>query len=117
MEQCKAELCVFCKIIKNEVSLMVGVHVDYIIVSGAQDFSDEFFGQLKQRFLVQNLGEFKMYTGCAFERDWDEVILEMNQTAFAKNMVELSTTFPQLRTFRGVQVCRSWAKKRWRARG
>ena len=28
MEQCKAEQCVFRKIIKNEVSLMVGVHVD-----------------------------------------------------------------------------------------
>ena len=28
MEQCKAEPCVFRKIIKKEVSLMVGVHVD-----------------------------------------------------------------------------------------
>ena len=29
-----------------------------------------------------------MYTGCAFERDWDRGILEMNQTAFTKNMVQ-----------------------------
>ena len=29
-----------------------------------------------------------MNTGYAFERDWDNGILEMNQTAFAKNMVE-----------------------------
>ena len=29
-----------------------------------------------------------MYTGCAFGRDWDSGILEMNQTPFAKNMVE-----------------------------
>ena len=29
-----------------------------------------------------------MYTGCAFERDWDKGILEMNQTAFAKNMIQ-----------------------------
>ena len=49
MEQCKAEPCVFRKIIKNEVSLMVGVHVDDIIVSGEQDMRDKFFGQLKQR--------------------------------------------------------------------
>ena len=35
------------------------------------------------------LGELKIYTGCAFERDWDNGILEMNQMAFAKNMVEL----------------------------
>ena len=67
---------------------MVGVHVHDIIVSGEQDMCDEFLGQLKQRFLVKNLGELKMYTGCAFERDWDNRILEMNQTAFAKNMVE-----------------------------
>ena len=33
-EQCKAEPCVFRKIVKHEVSLMVGVHVDDIIVSG-----------------------------------------------------------------------------------
>ena len=87
MEQCKAEPCVFRKIIKNEVSLMVGVHVDDIIVSGEQDLCDEFFSQLKQRFPVKNLGELNMYAGCAFERDWDKGILEMNQTAFAKNMV------------------------------
>ena len=88
MEQCKAESCVFRKIIKNEVSLMVGVHVDDIIVFGEQDLCDEFFGQLKQRFPVKNLEELKMYTGCASERDWDKGILEMNQTAFAKIMVE-----------------------------
>ena len=49
---------------------------------------DEFFGQLKQRFPVKILGELKIYTGCAFERDLDNRILEMIQTAFAKNMVE-----------------------------
>ena len=88
MEQCKAEPCVFRNIIKNEVSLMVGVHVDDIIVSGEQDLCDEFISQLKQQFPVKNLGELKVYTGCAFERDWDKGILEMNQTAFAKNMVQ-----------------------------
>ena len=29
-----------------------------------------------------------MYTGCAFERDWDNGILVKNQTAFAKYIVE-----------------------------
>ena len=49
---------------------------------------DEFLGQLKQSFPMKNLGELKMYTGCAFEHDWDKGILAMNQTAFAKNMIE-----------------------------
>ena len=56
MEQCKAEPCVFRKTIKNEMSLMVGVHVDDIIVSGEQDLFDEFVGQLKQRFPAKKLG-------------------------------------------------------------
>ena len=67
---------------------MNGVHVDDIVVSGEHGLCDEFLSQLKQRFPVKNLGEFKMYTGCAFERDWNKGILEMNQTAFAKNMVQ-----------------------------
>ena len=67
---------------------MVGVHVDDIIVSEEQVLCDEFFSQLKQRSPVKNLGELRMYTGCAFERDWDKGILEMNQMAFAKNMVQ-----------------------------
>ena len=71
---------------------MVGVHVDDIIVSGEQVF-DEFFSQLKQRFLVKKRGDLKMYTGCAFERDWDKGILEINHTAFAKNMVQQYNIF------------------------
>ena len=88
MEQCKAEPCGFRNIVINEVSLMVGVHVDDIIVSGELDLCDEFFEQLKPPFPVKNMGEPKMYTGCAFGRDWDKGIIEMKQTAFAKNMVE-----------------------------
>ena len=56
IEQCKAEPCAFGKIIKNEVLLMVGVHVDDIIVSGQQIICEEVFGQLTRRFPVKNLG-------------------------------------------------------------
>ena len=51
------------------VSLIVGVHVDGIIVSGESDVCDEFFSGLKERFPVKHQGELKMYTSCAFERD------------------------------------------------
>ena len=57
-------------------------------MSGEQDKCDELFGRLKQRFSVETMGKLKMHTGCAFERDWDNEVLEMNQTAFVKNMVE-----------------------------
>ena len=41
MGQRKAEPCVFTLMVKNEVSLMVGVCVDDIIVSGEQDVCNE----------------------------------------------------------------------------
>ena len=37
MEQCKAEPCVLRKMVENEVSLLVGVHVEDIMLSGEQD--------------------------------------------------------------------------------
>ena len=46
LERCKAEPCVFKLMVKDEVSLMVGVHVDEIIVSGGKNASDKFFAKL-----------------------------------------------------------------------
>ena len=46
MEQCIAEPCVFRKIAKNEVSLMFGVYVDNIMVSGGRGMCDECFARL-----------------------------------------------------------------------
>ena len=87
MEQSKAEPCIFRKMINGKVTLMIGVHVDDIIVSGEKDVCDEFFSELKERFPVKHQGELKMYTGCAFERDWENGILEISQTAFVENLV------------------------------
>ena len=55
---------------KDEVSLMVEVHVDDIIVSCGKSACEEFFTQLEERFPVKNKGDLKMFTGCAFVRDW-----------------------------------------------
>ena len=95
---------------------MIGANnVDDIIVSGERDIMfDEFFGELKQRFPVKNLEELKMYTGGAFERDWDSGILKINETAFAKNMVEQYNISATSNIPGSLGVCRSWAKKRWR---
>ena len=34
-----------------------------------------------------------MYTGCAFVRDWESGVLEMNQTAYAKSLVVVVVVF------------------------
>ena len=87
LEQRKAEPCIFRLMVKDEVSLMVGVHVDDIIVFGGKNACDKFFTKLMDRFPVKNQGELKMYTGCAFVRDWESGVLEMNQAAYAENLV------------------------------
>ena len=43
LEQCKAGLCVFRLMVKDAVSLMVGVNVDDIIVSGRKNACEHFF--------------------------------------------------------------------------
>ena len=109
MEQCKAEPCVFRKIIKNKVTLMVGVYVDDIIVSGEQDLCDEFFNQLKQRFPVKNLGNSRCTpiarSSVTRTRESSKGIRRRSRKTWFN-----STAFPQPRTFRR---CRSWARKRW----
>ena len=69
LKQCKAGLCVVRLIVKDVVSLMVGVHVDDMILSGYKNACETFFAQLKERFPVENQGKLKMHTGCTFVRD------------------------------------------------
>ena len=47
----------------------------------------EVFSQLKEQFSVKIQRELKMYTGCAFVRDLESGVLEMDQTAHAENLV------------------------------
>ena len=87
LKQCKAEPCGFRLIVKIEVSWMVGVHVDDIVVSGGKNACEKFFAQPKRRFPVKKKRELKIYTGYAFVRDWRSGVLEINQTPYAENLV------------------------------
>ena len=75
---------------------MIGVHGHDIILSGEKDVWDAFFDELKERFPFKHQGELKMYTGCAFVRDLESDVLEMNQTALAETLMaqyKISATF------------------------
>ena len=55
--------------VEDNVSMMVGVYADNIIVSGGKNACEKPFAHLKERFHIKKKqGELKMYTGCAFER-------------------------------------------------
>ena len=87
MEKSKAEYCLFCKMVEKQVSLMVGVQIDGIIVSGDKGVCVVLFDELKERFPVKNQEELKIYTGCAFVWDWEFGVLEIKQTEFAENLM------------------------------
>lgn len=87
MEKSKAGSCIFRKMVDNQVSLMVGVHVDGIIVSGEKGVCVALFDELKERFPDKHQEVLKIYTGFAFVQDWESGVLEMNQTEFAENLI------------------------------
>ena len=87
LEQCKAEPCVFRRLVDGRVALMIGVHVDNITVSGKKNDCNNFLDKLRQRFPVKSEGELSMYTGRAFSRYWESGVMEVNQTAYAENLV------------------------------
>ena len=60
MEQCKVEPCISRRMTNKQVSLMIGVHVDDIIMTGEKDVCAAFFDELKERFPVKHQGELKM---------------------------------------------------------
>lgn len=79
MNHCKVEPSIFCTMINGQVSLMVDVRVDDIIVSGEKP---AFFDELKKSFPVKHQGQMKLYIGCAFERIWEKSVRDIKQMAF-----------------------------------
>ena len=54
--QYKAEPYVFRRLVNGEAELMVGVHVDDIIVCGEKDDCNKFLDELRHRFPIKNKG-------------------------------------------------------------
>ena len=57
IEHCKIDLCVFCRIVESELSLMVGVHLYDIIVPGHQGGSGEVFCKVEPALLGETTVE------------------------------------------------------------
>ena len=69
MEQCRANPCVYRKIVEGVVEMLLIVHVNNILVSG-KEVCDEIHYTLKyDNFPTENLWELKWYLECAVERD------------------------------------------------
>ena len=81
MEQCRADPCVYRKIVEGVVKPILVVHVDDILVSGEKEACDELHHTLNENFPTENFGELKWYLGCAVERDWQRGSVTIKQPA------------------------------------
>ena len=89
MEQSKAGPCAFRKVVDGEVSFIVCVHVDDLVVAAKdKEAFDAFYGQLLEEFPVNDTSDLSWYLGCAFERDKAKGVVKMTQTAFVDSLVE-----------------------------
>lgn len=70
MEQSKGDPCVFCKVVDEDILVVVGIHVDDLVVAIKEK---EVFGgsfmQLLVEFPVTDIGDLSWYLGCTFERE------------------------------------------------
>ena len=69
MEQCRADPCVYRKIVEGVVKLILVVHVDDIMVSGKKGACDELHHTLNGKSPTEIFGELKWYVGCVVEHD------------------------------------------------
>ena len=69
MEQCKADPCVFRKIVNGVVVLVLAVHVDDMAVAGPRDEVDKLLVTLNEDFTTVDLGRLTFCAGCAVIQD------------------------------------------------
>lgn len=82
------EPCIFHSRDKNSgrVSMMLGVHVDDMIVVGHDVDCDSLCAHIRESCPANKLGELKYYTGCSFTRENDT--LKSSQDACIAQLIE-----------------------------
>ena len=95
MERCRADPCVYRKIVEAVVKLILEVHVDDILVSGEKEVCDELHHTLNENFPTETLGELKWYLGCAVERDWQQGSVKIKQPAMIDTLTKRSNVTAQ----------------------
>ena len=86
MEQCKADPCVFRKIVNGVVVLVLAVHVDDMAVAGPRDEVDKLLVTLNEDFTMVDLGGLTFFTGCAVMQDTKNGVTKINQKTFIETI-------------------------------
>ncbi|CAN0073780.1 unnamed protein product [Sphacelaria rigidula] len=88
MVQCEADPCVFKMEDAGDVRVIFVVHVDDILISGAEGNVRKVVKVLTDKFPTTNLEEVTWYMGCAVDRDWDRGTLSVTQTTFKDTLLK-----------------------------
>ena len=87
-EQCKADPCVFRKIVDGAVVMIVDVYMDDLLVGGSEEDCESLLASLNKKFPTNNLGECTWYDGCGIERDAELGTIKLSQEAFVESLTK-----------------------------
>ena len=87
-EQCKADPCIFRKVVDGVVVMIVGVYVDDLLIGGSEEECESLLASLNKRFPASNLGECTWYDGCGIERDVELGTIKLSQEAYVESLMK-----------------------------
>ena len=77
-EQCKADPCIFRKIVNGFVVMIIVVYVDDLQVGGSQEDCESLLSPLNKTFPTNGSGECTWYDGCGIERNTELGTIELS---------------------------------------
>ena len=96
-EQCRADPCVFRKMVDGEVVGLIVIYVDDIMVVASEQEREELLASLRKRFPVKDLGKCTWYDGIGIETDLGNGTTKLSQKAYIESVLKrfnVTTTAP-----------------------
>ena len=87
-EQCKADPCVFRKVVDQAVAMIVGVYVDDLLIGGSEENCESLLTSLNRKFPTNDLGECTWYDGCGIERNVELGTIKLSQEAYVESLMK-----------------------------
>ena len=87
-EQCKADPCIFRKVVDGVVVIIFGVYVDDLLVRGSEEDCESLLASLNKKFPTNDLGECTWYDGCGIERDVELGAIKLSQEAHVESLMK-----------------------------
>ena len=88
IEQCKADSCIFRKVVDGVVVMIVSVYVDDLLIGGPEEDCESLLASLKKTFPTNKLGECTWYDGCGIERDVELGTIKLLQKAYVVSLMK-----------------------------